>query len=147
MSSEASAPDAPAPPKRPLRVLWAEDNAIVADMIRKALGTRGYDCRIAANGTEALALVKANREQFDVIGTDFQMPGLDGLNLTRALRAEGFKGPIVVFASKLTEAVTEELRRYGVEEIFSKPAGFGAVLMALRSFAQAKLDSERESAG
>jgi len=120
---------------RPLRVLWAEDNAVVADLIRKALEARGYDCRVVPSGTDALAQFKASSAPFDVIGTDFQMPGMDGLNLTRSLRQEGYAGPILVFASKLTDQVMGEFRRCGVKEIFSKPAGFGAVLMVLKSIA------------
>ena len=65
------------------RVLAVENNELVRSFIALSLGSVGYDVDTAANGREAL--VKIDREPYDVIISDVRMPEVDGLELCREL--------------------------------------------------------------
>src|SRR5215212_8132380 len=67
-------------------VLLAEDNRTNSEMVSEYLGALGYQVIIAQNGEEALE--KASETQPDIILMDIQMPKLDGLDVTRLLRAD-----------------------------------------------------------
>lgn len=70
---------------RTLRILLAEDNAINQDLAVRRLSRRGYDVVVAGNGCAALDLLE--RERFDLVLMDVQMPLMDGLTTAAAVRA------------------------------------------------------------
>ncbi len=67
-----------------MRILIAEDNRVLADVIQFNLEAEGFDVSVAHNGQAALALAK--RQSFDLIFSDYQMPGLSGEEMLRAIR-------------------------------------------------------------
>lgn len=68
------------------RILAADDSASMREMVRMALGSAGFNVTSAADGDEALRL--AAQTAFDLVLLDVHMPVRDGLDVTRALRAE-----------------------------------------------------------
>ena len=103
----------------PLRILLAEDNAINQKVALSVLESLGYQARVASNGVETLNIVQS--DTFDVILMDVQMPGMDGYATTRALREEGFDGPIVALTA---HAMRSEIRRCfeaGCNSVLTKP--------------------------
>src|SRR4029077_18667548 len=68
--------------KNRLRVLLAEDNAVNQMLVVRLLEKRGYTVTVAVNGRDALAAFE--KESFDVILMDIQMPEMDGLEATAA---------------------------------------------------------------
>ena len=80
-----SAPAAPSPPGRPLRVLVAEDDALNAAMLRAILEQLGHQVVGANNGRRALEL--AQLADFDLLMLDGRMPQLDGPATAAAIRA------------------------------------------------------------
>lgn len=82
----------------PLRILVAEDNTINQRVVVGILGKAGHSTTLVSNGREALA--SFNREPFDLILMDAQMPDMDGFEATAAIRAgekrTGSHVPIVV---------------------------------------------------
>ena len=81
-----------------------DDTAVVRELERSILEEAGYRVRTAADGQAALAALA--HSPADLVVTDVEMPGRDGLELTRAIRAEpGLAGlPVVVVTSRAGDA-------------------------------------------
>src|SRR5262249_31121748 len=84
------APAPAAPAVRPLRILLAEDNEINQIMAINLLEKWGHQLVVANNGLEALAALE--RQTFDVVLMDVQMPQMDGFKTTAAIRAKEADG-------------------------------------------------------
>ena len=63
------------------RILLAEDDAATRDLVQRALGLEGHEVVVTQDGAEALEKLQAAPARFDVLVTDVQMPGLDGVAL------------------------------------------------------------------
>jgi CheY-like chemotaxis protein len=74
------------------------------------------------DGDQALKVIAAQPDKFDLLITDMQMPALDGHNLIVSARAAGFHGKVIVFAGALTPQDRERLGALSVEAIIDKPA-------------------------
>src|SRR5690606_7701744 len=108
---------APAP-RRPealdgARVLIADDNAASREVLRRQAGAWGLQPTLARSGEEALALLRAAARQghaFDVALVDHIMPGLDGLALARAAKADPLLAatPLLLLTSYLQRGSREE---------------------------------------
>jgi two-component system response regulator MprA len=79
-------------------VLLVDDDAPIRRMLARTLGAEGYDVAAVADGGSALASVE--RSVPDVIVLDVAMPGLDGLSVTRRLRAKGLAVPILLLTAR-----------------------------------------------
>lgn len=89
-----------------LRVLVAEDNAINQALLAKQLKSLGCDAVIVGDGEEALR--RWGREPFDILLTDINMPGLDGLSLAARLRAGGESRPIIGITANAINPLEEQ---------------------------------------
>ena len=88
-----------------LHVLLAEDNVINQKLASKLLERRGHHVTIAASGHAALELLA--REDFDVVLMDVQMPDMDGMEATRAIRAREPLGVHIPIAALTARTMTE----------------------------------------
>jgi CheY-like chemotaxis protein len=84
---------------KPTKILLVDDNSHGQLARRTILEELGYTVISASCGNDALRLV--DEQQFDLIVTDYRMPGMDGVALIRALRAREFKRPIILLSGFL----------------------------------------------
>ncbi|MBC7951133.1 MAG: response regulator [Rhodospirillaceae bacterium] len=114
---------APVADLRPLTVLLAEDNAINQMVARGFLQRAGHHVIVANNGAEAVELVSAGGG-FDLVLMDMQMPEMDGLEATRAIRAMAGRAatlPIIALTANAMQSDEERCRAAGMNDYVSKP--------------------------
>jgi PAS domain S-box-containing protein len=109
---------------RPLSILLAEDNPINALLTRELLRRRGHFVKEVASGDAAVAAMEANL--FDLVLTDIHMPGLDGIEATRRIRAnEAASGrartPIVALTADVVETGRRACHDAGMDGFLAKP--------------------------
>ena len=109
-----------------LRVLVAEDNAVNRQLIKRLLEKRGHTVLVANNGRVALDLLEtANWNGIDVILMDIQMPEMDGLQATAAIREHekvtGSHVPIVAITAHVMANDRQKCLEAGMDEYVSKP--------------------------
>jgi CheY-like chemotaxis protein len=117
--SEPQAADTALPP---LKILLAEDNLINQKVASALLARHGHQVTVVADGRDALAAVRS--ESFDAVLMDVQMPEMDGIEATRAIRAlGGAKGsvPIIAMSAAATEDDAEQCRAAGMDGHMAKP--------------------------
>ncbi len=125
--SQAQAPKGalPAnPAKLRGRVLLAEDGRDNQRLIRFHLERAGLEVEVAGDGLEALAALENARlggRAYDLLLTDIQMPGLDGWDLTRALRAAGHRLPVVALTAHAMAGERERALAAGMDDFATKP--------------------------
>jgi CheY-like chemotaxis protein len=118
-------------PRQSLRVLCADDNVMVLDMLAKTLQSAGHLVEVATDGRAAVSRVEEDPGYFQLIVTDTRMPRLDGFGVVQQVRGAGFEGKIIVFANALT---TEDRQRYAelhVDRVIDKPGKNGELMAAI----------------
>jgi CheY-like chemotaxis protein len=106
----------------PLRILVAEDNVVNQKLAIRMLQKLGYRADLASNGIEAVQSVE--RQTYDVVLMDVQMPEMDGLEATRALtrRMPPARRPrIVAMTANAMEGDREMCIAAGMDDYISKP--------------------------
>src|SRR3954465_9914295 len=100
-------------------LLLVDDDAPIRRMLERTLAAEGYDVVAAADGGAALAAVERNVP--DAIVLDVTMPGMDGLAVTRRLRAKGLRVPILLLTAR--DAVHERVAGLdaGADDYLVKP--------------------------
>lgn len=81
-----------------MRILIVEDNPTLAEGTAKVLKKEGYIVDHVADGLDADAAIAANN--FDLIVLDLSLPGMDGLEILRAMRARGDRAPVIVLTAR-----------------------------------------------
>jgi signal transduction histidine kinase/CheY-like chemotaxis protein len=111
------------PPQRRLHVLLAEDNVVNQRLAASLLERRGHKVVIAANGSEAVEAIQ--RQPFDVVLMDVQMPEMGGFEATAAIRARERDGatrvPIVAMTAHAMKGDRERCLAAGMDEYLTKP--------------------------
>lgn len=112
------------------RILVVDDEAQLTRVLRTGLSARGYDVRTAADGKAALEVFK--EWQPDLVITDLAMPGMDGLELSRQLRAVS-QVPILVLSAKGEEKTKIEALDLGADDFVTKPFGIDELFARVRA--------------
>ena len=123
-----------------LRVLIAEDEALVALSIGDLLETEGHEIEIAFDGAAALAAARRLGVLLDVLVTDLNMPYMSGEALIHDLRAERPDLPVVVLTGSPPPGGAEELSQssggYGPLILLHKPVNYQAMFRAIHEVAE-----------
>ena len=103
----------------PRRILVAEDNKSVQDVVSRILDFMGFEVALAGNGVEALSLFLDN--SFDLVLTDLEMPLMDGWSLTQCIKERSPNTPVVWMTGSDRETVLKKVERGPVDSVIFKP--------------------------
>jgi PAS domain S-box-containing protein len=124
--------DAPLEQEFDTRVLLAEDNEANQMVAGEILSRLGVEIDIAANGRDAVDMVRAAPGRYAAVLMDMQMPELDGLAATRELRADGYKLPIIAMTANAMKADLDACLVAGMVDHITKPIDRKALVRTLR---------------
>jgi two-component system sensor histidine kinase/response regulator len=103
-------------------ILLAEDNPVNQKLAKMVLTKGGYQVEVANNGREAVEKYTKAPEAFDLIFMDVQMPQMDGMKATQAIRDEGFETvPIVAMTAHAMKGDREKCLAAGMDDYIPKP--------------------------
>jgi DNA-binding NtrC family response regulator len=103
------------------RILIAEDNAQMRDLLREVIEDAGYETIVAADGRQAMIEVEREQEMIDLVVTDVRMPGLTGDELLAAVRAARPETPVIVITAFGSVEQAVELVKAGAFQYLTKP--------------------------
>jgi CheY-like chemotaxis protein len=118
--------------RHPLRILLAEDNVVNQKVALRLLGQMGYRADVAANGIEAIEAVE--RQAYDVVLMDVQMPELDGFEASREInrRWPGERRPrLVAMTANAMQGDRELCEAAGMDDYVAKPIRVEELVAAL----------------
>ena len=114
------------PSARPVAILHAEDCCEVSEAVKETFESEGWRVEVVADGAEALQRVRGE-EHYDVLVFDYELPGVDGVELTRLARRlpHRLRTPIIMLTARDVEG---EARRAGVSAFLRKPDDIAALV-------------------
>jgi two-component system response regulator MprA len=112
-------------------VLVADDDRAVREALERALQLNGFDVALAADGNEALSATEERTP--DALILDVMMPGYDGLDVTRRLRREGNRVPILLLTARDAVGDRVEGLDAGADDYLPKPFALEELLARLRA--------------
>src|SRR5436305_4070540 len=112
-------------------ILVAEDQTDIRDLLVMNLQGAGYHVRAVGDGVAALA--SQNESTSDLLILDLMMPGLDGLEVCKALRARGRSVPILMLTAKSTELDRVLGLELGADDYLTKPFSLAELLARVKA--------------
>lgn len=100
------------------RVLLVDDELDFLELLHTRVQSWGYEAIDAANGKRALKTIK--EKEADIVVLDYMMPGMNGLEVLKAIRAIDQKIPVIVFTSHPDLPETKDLQQLGISAFISK---------------------------
>ena len=135
-ASPAAAPAAP-PPEAPPPAKAAGDSILVVDdeppiceLLQRFLSLRGYRVQVASDGPQALAAV--DREVPQLIVLDMNMPGMNGVEVLRQLRAKQYAGGVILLTTSQDDSLLQEALDLGSVDVMGKPVDLERLALAIQ---------------
>src|SRR5512144_1235108 len=122
------------------RVLVVDDEPSVRAALKELVQSRGWEPLVARSGAEALELV----DRADAVVTDFSMPGMDGMELLRAVHERDESLPVILLTARGSERLAVRAIRAGAYEYVPKPFDVDEMLLAIGRALEARELRQRD---
>jgi len=129
----------------PIRVLVADDEPSIRQLLAATLAPQGYEVTAARDGDEAKRLLE--REPFEVVITDYQMPGLNGIDVLRFAKLMNEGCRVVVITGRDGPGIQEKAIAYGAADYIQKPFSLDAINRAMALRPDEGAEREQAAAG
>jgi DNA-binding response OmpR family regulator len=126
-----------------IRALVVDDEVMMRRLLLRALGERGFECDVAADGIEAEKMAAAN--DYDAVVTDLKMPNKHGHALATFLLTLERRPVIVIHTGVMEPRLAKDLLARGVDDILFKPCDFSVLAAKVDALVQRRAEL-RESA-
>jgi CheY-like chemotaxis protein len=103
-----------------MRVLVVDDSPEALEHVSELMSAYGVTCDTAADGEEALRMIERNGD-YDIYLVDWKMPGMDGIELSRAIKGRGAVNVVIMISGVEWSQIENEARDAGVMKFLSKP--------------------------
>jgi len=125
-----------------VKILVVDDERAVRESLRRALELEGYEIELADDGTEALMTLGRDEPQPDAVILDVLMPGLDGLEVCRRLRATGNHVPVLMLTAR--DEVENRVAGLdaGADDYVTKPFALEELLARVRALLRRAADGD-----
>jgi DNA-binding response OmpR family regulator len=115
-----------------MRILLVEDETSIANFIREGLEEEGFAIDVANNGKTGLQMAIDNLAEYDVVLLDWMLPGLNGIEICRAIRKESKEIPVIFLTAKDTTDDAVFGLEAGANDYIRKPFAFEELLARIR---------------
>jgi DNA-binding response OmpR family regulator len=117
-----------------VRVLVAEDDRKMAELVRRGLEEAGHTARVAHDGPSSLEMALSSPP--DAIVLDIMLPGMDGYEVTRRLRKEGSSVPVLMLTARDAVADVVKGLNVGADDYLTKPFSLKILIARLEALAR-----------
>ena len=124
------------------RILVVDDDKRIAASVRRALAYEGYEVEEAHDGFDALIAARNNRP--DAVVLDLMLPGMDGIEVCRRLRAAGDDVAVLMLTAKTSVGERVEGLDSGADDYLTKPFAHEELLARVRSLLRRREPESRE---
>lgn len=108
-------------------IMVVDDEPMVRNLLSQFLTLRGYRVHAAKDGPDALSLLKQEHPQLVIL--DVYMPGMNGVDVLRQLRANDYKGAVIALSASQDEELLQEMLDLGSVDIMGKPVDLERLAM------------------
>lgn len=118
------------------KVLIAEDSSVIQNLTRKILEIQNYQIASAKNGKQVLDML--NKEDYDLILMDINMPAMDGVECAKEIRAMDDERkasiPIIAITGNARNYTLEDFKNVGINEFLPKPLNFDDLVNTVKKY-------------
>ena len=121
----------------PKSVLIAEDSSVIQNLAKKILEFQNFEITAVKNGEQVIQLLQ--KESFDVILLDINMPVMDGMECVRSIRkmkGEKSEIPVVAITGNARNYTEEEFKEAGFNDVLMKPLNFDKLVMVVKGLTE-----------
>jgi len=116
------------------KILVGEDSSVIINLTKSILSFENYQLKAAKNGKQVLDMLE--KEEFDLILMDLNMPVLDGATCTKMIRemADPIKSklPIIAISGNMNNYTMDEFRKLGFDDFIQKPLNYDKLLATVK---------------
>jgi len=114
-------------------ILLVDDEKIIVDTMSLVLCASGHRVQSIGDGNAAWAYLQVNLHKHDLLILDINMPGIDGLELSKRVRAAGYTGRILIVSGRLATAEPRQFEGVAINGVLPKPFDRGELLAAVEN--------------